>query len=43
MKIKLGPAGIPQKCKGSSVDGVAHVAKEGLQAMEVQCGLDLWG
>jgi deoxyribonuclease-4 len=36
MKIKLGPAGIPQKCKGSSADGVAYVKKEGLQAMEVQ-------
>lgn len=36
MKIKLGPAGIPQKCNGSSIDGVQFVAKEGLQAMEVQ-------
>jgi len=36
MKIKLGPAGIPQKCDGSSIDGVFFVAKEGLQAMEVQ-------
>ena len=35
-KIKLGPAGIPHKCDGSSVDGVFYVHKEGLQAMEVQ-------
>ena len=35
MKIKLGPAGIPQKCKGSSIDGVRFVAEEGLQAMEI--------
>ncbi len=35
-KIKLGPSGIPQRCEGSSIDGVLYVKKEGLQAMEVQ-------
>ncbi len=34
--IRLGPAGIPQDCKGSSIDGVKYVKKEGLHAMEVQ-------
>jgi len=36
MKIRLGPAGIPGRCGGSSIDAVQFVAKEGLQAMEVQ-------
>ena len=34
--IKLGPAGIPSRCEGSSIDGIFFVKKEGLQAMEIQ-------
>ena len=34
--IRIGAAGIPARCKGSSIDGVEFIAKEGLHAMEVQ-------
>ena len=34
--IKLGPAGIPAGCRGSSIDAVSYIKKEGLHAMEVQ-------
>lgn len=33
--VKLGPTGIPARCKGSSIDAVRFIANEGLQAMEV--------
>ncbi len=36
MEIRLGPAGIPSACKGSSIEGVSCVKELGLQAMEVE-------
>ena len=35
-KIKLGPSGIPAGCKGTSVDAVGYVKKEGLHCIEIQ-------
>ncbi|MCD6477118.1 MAG: TIM barrel protein [Candidatus Aenigmarchaeota archaeon] len=35
-KVKLGPAGIPLNCNGSSIDAIEYIKKEGLQAMEVE-------
>ena len=34
--IKLGPAGIPLACKGSSIDAVKIISEMGLQSMEVE-------
>lgn len=36
MEIRLGPAGIPTVCKGSSIDGVKSVAELELSAMEIE-------
>ncbi len=36
MQIRLGPAGVPIACNGSSIDGVNCVKELGLQAMEIE-------
>lgn len=37
IKLRLGPAGLPIECKGKSLsEGIEYVAKEGLNALEVE-------
>jgi len=36
MPARFGPAGVPPRCKGTTIDAIAFVANEGLNAFEVQ-------
>ena len=36
VKVRLGPAGIPLRCKGGTIEGIEYTAGEGLSAFECE-------